>query len=306
MRIVFMGTPEFAVPSLRILHESGYNIVGVISATDKLLGRGKKKIVHSAVSQYALNNGLRLFQPKNLKHPDFVEELRSLKADLQVVVAFRMLPEVVWNMPPLGSINLHGSLLPSFRGAAPINWAIAKGVEVTGLTTFKLRHEIDTGSIIFRESVVVRPQETAGDLYERLMHLGAPLTLKTVRAIEKGELTFYPQDDSKVSHAPKVFHENCQLDLDQESEEVINFIHGMSPFPAAWIMWNDKKVKLMRVKPSEAHSSVEKGSFFLDKGKNACLQLNNSAIEIVEIQPEGKPRMSGKDFGNGYLRNQPA
>jgi methionyl-tRNA formyltransferase len=186
LKIIFMGTPDFAVPSLKILVEQGYNIVGVITATDKYGGRGNKKLIQSAVKKYALEQGLNILQPKNLKHPDFIEEVRSLKADLQVVVAFRMLPEVIWNMPPMGTINLHGSLLPKYRGAAPINWAVIRGEKETGVTTFLLKHEIDTGDVLMQQSISIGENETAGEVYNRMMEMGAGVLLETVQQLETG------------------------------------------------------------------------------------------------------------------------
>ncbi|MFN3316928.1 MAG: methionyl-tRNA formyltransferase, partial [Raineya sp.] len=232
MRIIFMGTPEFAVPSLQVLVENGYNIVGVVTAPDKPAGRGKQMQV-SEVKQYALSQNLPILQPEKLKSPDFLAELQALKADLQVVVAFRMLPEVVWAMPPIGTFNLHASLLPKYRGAAPINWAIINGETETGVTTFFLQHEIDTGNIIFQEKEPISPTDTAGSLYQRLMHKGAKLVLKTVQTIEKGDVQTFPQV-GEITHAPKIFRETCQIDWNKTSTEIYNFVRGLAPYPAAW------------------------------------------------------------------------
>jgi methionyl-tRNA formyltransferase len=303
MRIVFMGTPDFAVPSLDILVKAGYDVVGVITATDKLLGRGKKKIVFSPVKQYAIDNNLFVLQPSNLKAEAFLDELRALKADLQIVVAFRMLPVVVWDMPPMGTVNLHGSLLPAFRGAAPINWAIARGARITGLTTFKLKHEIDTGSIIFHESTLIGENETAGDLYNRLMFLGAPLLLKTVRVIQKGTVQYREQDESLASHAPKVYHDKCQLDMEQDSISLKNFIHGMSPFPAAWIIFNEKKLKVFRCRIADQFNASQiVGTLSVNAQKVPQLKTIDGAIDLHLVQMEGKAKMDGKAFANGYMK----
>lgn len=303
MKIVFMGTPDFAVPCLDAIVKSHHEVVGVITATDKLLGRGKKKWVKSAIKVYAEEHDLKVLQPKNLKAESFVEELRSLHADLQVVVAFRMLPEVVWNMPPKGSINLHGSLLPAFRGAAPINWAIINGASVTGLTTFKLKHEIDTGTIIFHESIIIQPEYTAGDLHDKLMHIGPALILRTLEAIEKDNVEYIDQNENRVSHAPKLYHENSEIDFSADSVSVRNFIHGMSPFPAAWMTYNDTKLKIFRVRVSDLESEHESGQIFKGKDKKTYLKLKDGALEILELQPAGKPKMTGVDFANGYLQD---
>jgi len=221
-RIIFMGTPDFAVASLDILVQNGYNVVGVITAPDKPAGRGLQ-LQQSAVKQYAVSKGLRVLQPEKLKNPEFLEELRALKADLQVVVAFRMLPEVVWDMPPLGTINVHASLLPNYRGAAPINWAIINGEKQSGVTTFKLQHEIDTGDILFSQSVDIRDDETAGELHDDLMATGAGLLLKTVQALASGNAKGTPQAHIKgedIKHAGKIFKGDCQIKWEQRVEQI--------------------------------------------------------------------------------------
>src|SRR6185312_3760795 len=218
LRIIFMGTPEFAVPSLDLLYKAGYNIVGVVTAPDKPAGRGMK-LSESEVKKYAVANNLKVFQPEKLKHPDFIEQLRELNADLQVVVAFRMLPELVWNMPPLGTINLHASLLPQYRGAAPINWAIINGEKETGVTTFKLQHEIDTGNILLQEKISVADNETAGSLHDKMMYTGADVLLQTIRQIEDGTIKETPQPSAanfqQSTQAPKIFNETCKIDWNQ-------------------------------------------------------------------------------------------
>ncbi|MCU0355699.1 MAG: methionyl-tRNA formyltransferase, partial [Cytophagales bacterium] len=229
-----MGTPEFAVPSLDILVENGCQVVAVVTAPDRTAGRGLQLSV-SPVKAAAVRHGIPVMQPEKLKNEAFLEELRSYRADLQIVVAFRMLPEVVWNMPPLGTFNLHASLLPQYRGAAPINWAVINGETETGATTFFLQHEIDTGNIIFQEREPIHATDTAGTLYERLMHRGAGLVLKTVRAIEAGNYPQTPQDLSQpVKLAPKIFTETCEINFDQPTARVHNFVRGLSPYPGAW------------------------------------------------------------------------
>ncbi|HEY8938012.1 MAG TPA: methionyl-tRNA formyltransferase, partial [Cyclobacteriaceae bacterium] len=233
LRIIFMGTPEFAVPSLEILIENKINVVAVITAPDKPQGRGQK-IVCSPVKECALKHNVPVLQPTNLKAPEFLEELKSYNANLQIVVAFRMLPEVVWNMPSLGTFNLHASLLPQYRGAAPINWAIINGEKETGATTFFLKHEIDTGSIIYQFKEPIHENDNVGTLYERLMKNGAQLVLKTVKAIEAGTYPSVPQPhDVEIKHAPKIFKETCQINWNQSAEQIRNFVRGLSPYPAA-------------------------------------------------------------------------
>src|SRR5690606_32785528 len=238
LRIVYMGTPEFAVPSLQLLVKHGWNVVAVVTAPDKPQGRGRK-LMGSPVKQAAEELGIPVLQPINLKSPDFVEELRSYQADVQVVVAFRMLPEVVWNMPPMGTFNLHASLLPDYRGAAPINWAIINGEKITGVTTFFLKHEIDTGNIIFQEEEPILPQDNVGSLYERLMDRGSKLVLKTIEAIAQNAVEMRPQDESKAKHpAPKLYKEMGEINWNQPAESIHNLVRGLSPYPAAWTYIN--------------------------------------------------------------------
>ncbi|MEM6771401.1 MAG: methionyl-tRNA formyltransferase, partial [Bacteroidota bacterium] len=233
-RIVFMGTPDFAVPSLEILIAAGYPVVGVITATDKMGGRGGKVLLESAVKKCAVKHGIPVLQPRNLKAADFQEALRSLRADLQIVVAFRMLPETVWAMPPLGTFNLHGSLLPKYRGAAPINWAVIKGEAETGCTTFFLKKEIDTGDVLLQHRMPVGPNDTAGDVHDRMMLAGAELVLATVQLIQTNNYTLQPQDDGLATPAPKLHRETCRIDFGLPASEVHNFVRGLSPWPAAW------------------------------------------------------------------------
>jgi methionyl-tRNA formyltransferase len=300
MKIVFMGTPDFAVPSLDILIKNGYDIVAVITATDKWGGRGNKKLLESDVKKYAVSKGLKILQPPNLKNPEFQQELKDLGADLQIVVAFRMLPESVWNMPRLGTMNLHGSLLPQYRGAAPINWAIIKGEKETGVSTFFLRHEIDTGDILFQSKTAIGPDETTGVLYERLKHIGAGLMLKSVRTIEKGDYILLPQDNSKLSHAPKIFHKDCMIDFDKSCEEVHNFIRGMSPFPTAWTIIDTEKLKVFRTEMEIVSHSEETGTIISDGKKYMKIATKNGFINLIDLQMTKRKRMNITSFLNGY------
>lgn len=303
MRIVFMGTPEIAVASLDVLVKNGYNVVGVITAPDRPAGRGLK-LQMSAVKKYALEHNLHVLQPEKLKNPDFLEELRALKADLQVVVAFRMLPEVVWNMPPKGTLNLHASLLPNYRGAAPINWAIINGEKTTGVTTFFLQHDIDTGSIIMQQELPIHDTDTAGDLHDRIMANGAELVLKTVRAIENDNYTAVPQDMSgSYAHAPKIFRDDCKIDWNRPTRKVYDQIRGLSPYPAAWTMLFDKTLKLYQVKPIELNEGEEAptpGEPLTDGSTWLKFGTEDGYIQVEELQLEGKKRMSTEDFLKGY------
>lgn len=260
LRIIFMGTPDFAVPSLDILVENNFNVIAIITSPDKPSGRGLK-IRESAVKKYAIAHDLKILQPLKLKDPLFIEELKSLQADLQVVVAFRMLPEVVWNMPPLGTVNLHASLLPQYRGAAPINWAIINGETETGVTTFKLQQEIDTGQVIYQKTVPIGKDETAGELHDTLMEKGAALLLKTVQDIASGEVSFIPQatlQDSQVPihTAPKIFKENCKISWEQPVDKIFNLIRGLSPYPAAQTILNGKTIKIFKCRKENTDDQV--------------------------------------------------
>jgi methionyl-tRNA formyltransferase len=302
MKIVFMGTPEFAVPSLNILVQQGFDILAVVTATDKLGGRGGKQVIQSAVKQYAVEQGLRVLQPEKLKSPEFIDILRGLKADLFVVVAFRMLPEVVWTMPPLGTINLHGSLLPKYRGAAPINWAIIKGETETGVTTFFLKHAIDTGDIIMTGKLPIGENDTAGTIHDRMMVLGAEVLLETVQAIENQSVIPQAQPDEATSHAPKIFHETCQIDFSKTSADVHNFIRGLSPYPTAWTILEGLKLKVFmsakEVSPQAAHYPV--GQFLSDGKTYLKVVTTDGFVHLVDIQIEGRKRLSVRDFLNGF------
>jgi methionyl-tRNA formyltransferase len=300
LRIIFMGTPEFAVPSLDLLYKAGYDIVGVVTAPDKPAGRGMK-LSESEVKKYAVANNLKVFQPEKLKHPDFIEQLRELNADLQVVVAFRMLPELVWNMPPLGTINLHASLLPQYRGAAPINWAIINGEKETGVTTFKLQHEIDTGNILLQEKIKITDAETAGSLHDKMKALGAKVLLRTVQQLHNGTLQEHPQrHSSKLCPAPKIFPEDCKINWNQEVAEINNFIRGLSPYPTAFTFLNGKKLKTFSAEIEQFPGLDIPGNFITDRKSYLKFAARDGYISVKELQLEGKKRMRVADFLRGW------
>ncbi len=302
-RIIFMGTPEFAVASLDALVRWGYNIVGVITAPDKPAGRGMK-MNESAVKKYAVQNGLRILQPPKLKDPLFIEELRELKADLQIVVAFRMLPEVVWNMPRLGTINVHASLLPKYRGAAPINWAIINGEKISGVTTFKLTHEIDTGNILLQKEINIDPKETAGSLHDKLKDAGAELLVKTVEGLISGTIHEQPQQISKqvlqTTHAPKLFTETCRIDWNRSVDEVYNLIRGLSPFPCAFTELNGKIFKIYRANKYDTLNAALPGELETDNKTYLRFACSDGYIYAIEIQVEGKRKMPIEEFLRGF------
>jgi methionyl-tRNA formyltransferase len=300
MKIIFMGTPDFAVPSLDILVKNGYDVVGVITATDKYGGRGNKKLIESAVKKYAVANNLKVLQPKNLKNPEFQEELRALKADLQIVVAFRMLPIAVWDMPSLGTMNLHGSLLPKYRGAAPLNWAVINGDKETGATTFFLKHQIDTGDLLFTTKVEIGEEESVGEVHDKLMIQGSELILKSVQAVESGDYETTAQDESLVSKAPKIFHETCQIDFNQSTQKVHNFIRGLSPYPTAWTKLNDLKLKIYRAARDIEGHDFPTGKLVSDNKNYLKIATTDGFINLLEIQLQGRKRMEAKAFLNGY------
>lgn len=298
LRIVFLGTPEFAVESLKTLVENDANVVAVVTAPDKPKGRGKQ-LGTSPVKDFALSNNLPVLQPTNLKSVEFLEELKTYEAELQVVVAFRMLPEVVWNMPSLGTFNLHASLLPQYRGAAPINWAIMNGEKVTGVTTFFLKHEIDTGKIIFQEKEEILDSDTLGTVYDRLMKKGGNLVLKTVRAIEAGD---YPQEDQdenqELKTAPKIFREDCEIDWDQSSELIRNFVRGLCPYPSAWATLQDMTFKIFQVEPTT--KKLEAGRLETDNKTFIIIGTEDGSVELKDLQLQGKKRMLVEDFLRGF------
>lgn len=299
MKIVFMGTPDFAVASLKALSESGFDIVGVITAPDKPSGRGQK-INESAVKKYAVEQGLKLLQPVKLKDPIFLEELQILAADLQVIVAFRMLPEVVWNMPPKGTINLHASLLPQYRGAAPINWAIINGEKESGVTTFFLKQEIDTGDILFSEPVSIKNNDNAGDLHDKLMETGAQLLIKTVRAIETNQYKEQPQESAEdLKTAPKIFKEDCVINWDQPVEKVYDFIRGLSPYPTAFTHLHNKSLKIFSAEMEKGIDKTSAGTFVTDNKGYLKFACKNGFILVHDIQLEGKKRMNVEEFLRG-------
>ena len=295
-----MGTPEFAVPSLQKLVENGFNVVAVITAPDKPQGRGKK-LGTSPVKDYAVSVNIPVLQPTNLKSPEFQEELKSYKADLQIVVAFRMLPEAVWNMPPLGSFNLHGSLLPDYRGAAPINWAIINGEKETGVTTFKLKHEIDTGNILLQHVEPIKYEDTVGTVYERLMNKGADLVVESVKKIQSGDYELKPQPQvSEDKHAPKIFREDCEINWDQPSEKVRDFIRGLSPYPAAWTTLDELTFKVFMAEKSERNYNTSPGSFHSDGKKYIDVVTADGALSLTDVQLQGKRKMLTEEFLRGY------
>ena len=304
MRIIFMGTPEFAVASLDILIQNHYDVVAVVTVPDKPAGRGQQ-LQQSAVKKYAVEKGLTVLQPEKLKDEQFIAELKKLNADLQLVVAFRMLPELVWNMPPLGTYNLHGSLLPKYRGAAPINWAIINGETESGVTTFKLKHEIDTGNMLFQAKTPITPTTTAGELHDSLMHIGADLILKTVEAIESGNYELKPQNDTEIIHAPKLFKETCKINWDQSAEKINNLIRGLSPYPAAFTEYIDKKNQTIGIKLYKAEVEINShqlpfGTVVSDFKTSLKVACGNGFVSINELQMAGKKRMHIDEFLRGF------
>lgn len=300
-RIIFMGTPEFAVASLDALVKAGYTIVAVITAPDKPAGRGMK-LTESAVKKYAVEHSLPVLQPEKLRDPAFIEALQALKADLQIVVAFRMLPEKVWNMPPMGTINVHGSLLPQYRGAAPINWAVINGEKETGVTTFKLKHEIDTGDILLQESFPIGPNETAGEVHDKMKDIGAALLVKTVRQLMEGSLVEKPQTmHESIAHAPKLFTETCKIDFSNTVQQVHNLIRGLSPFPGAFTSLQGKMLKIYRSEiASNQPSSLPAGQFETDGKTYLRFACADGLLNVKELQLEGKKKMTIEDFLRGY------
>ncbi len=294
-----MGTPDFAVASLKALLNNGCNIVGVVTAPDKPAGRGQK-INESAVKKYAVERGLRVLQPTKLKDEAFLHELRSLNADLQIIVAFRMLPKLVWNMPEKGTINLHASLLPQYRGAAPINWAIINGEKESGVSTFFLKQEIDTGDLLFSERVGIDQNDTAGDLHDKLMEMGAKLLLRTVKAIATGKYTEKPQvAEDGLKTAPKIFKEDCLINWDQPVEKVFNFVRGLSPYPTSYTHLNEKIMKIFSAEMEKTSTTLEPGAFVTDNKTYLKFACTDGFISVMEIQLEGKKRMKVDEFLRG-------
>lgn len=300
LRIIYMGTPDFAVPSLELLIDQGYQVVAVITAPDKPQGRGRK-LGGSPIKEAAIKHQIPVLQPTNLKSPDFIEELRGYQADIQVVVAFRMLPEIVWDMPPMGTFNLHASLLPDYRGAAPINWAIINGETVTGVTTFFLQHKIDTGNIIFQEEEAILPGDNIGSLYDKLMLKGSRLVLKTIEAIAQDAVEVKPQDEFKAKNqAPKLDKEMGKMIWEQPAETLHNLVRGLSPYPAAWTHINDKACKIYATQVIEEDiPELSPGEFQTDSKKSLYFQTGKGVLSILELQMEGKKRMEIEEFLRG-------
>lgn len=306
MRIIFMGTPDFAVATLQSLVENGFEVVAAITAPDKPVGRGQK-MSESPVKKYALSRGIPVLQPEKLKNKVFLEELATYKADLQVVVAFRMLPEAVWAMPKMGTINLHGSLLPQYRGAAPINWAVINGEIITGVTTFFIEKEIDTGNVIFSENIEIKATDTAGDLHDRMMWIGGDLMVKTVKAIESGVYPSVKQDFSQeLKPAPKIFKETCKIDWQLDAKAIYDFVRGLSPYPAAWTTLDGKVLKIFETEivneelPELDNLVFEDFTLKTDNKKHLLIQTPDSFLAIKSLQLEGKKRMTTEEFLRGY------
>ncbi|OSZ79654.1 methionyl-tRNA formyltransferase [Chitinophagaceae bacterium IBVUCB1] len=301
VKIVFFGTPDFAVASLRALVEAGANIAAVVTAPDKPAGRGMQ-LQASAVKQYAIANNLRVLQPEKLKAPDFIAELEAIHAHLQVVVAFRMLPEVVWNMPPIGTINVHASLLPQYRGAAPINWAIINGETETGVTTFKLQHEIDTGNILLQSKIAILPEDNIGSLYQKLMVEGGKLLVETVKGLAAGTIKEIPQANitTEIKHAPKIFKEHTLIDWEKDVVSIHNLVRGMSPIPAAYTMLQGKVLKIYASHFQTAAHQQALGTYDTDSKTYLRFAANGGWLYADELQIEGKKRMSVVDFLRGF------
>jgi methionyl-tRNA formyltransferase len=300
MRIIFMGTPEFAVPSLDILVKNGYQVVGVVTSPDSYGGRGGKQLIQSAVKKYAQQHDLKILQPEKLRSPDFLDQLKILNADVQIVVAFRMLPEMVWNTPPLGTFNLHGSLLPKYRGAAPINWAIINGEKETGVTSFKLSHEIDTGDIVMQKKIPIEYDDNAGSLHDKMMHTGAEVILSTIRLLEKENISFVKQSEEQATKAPKIFHDTCQIDFSKSSDRIYNFIRGLSPHPGAWTMLDGHECKILKAEIIEKSHSKAPGTIETDQKKSLRISTQDGFISVLELKMEGKRLMDIGTFLNGY------
>lgn len=294
-----MGTPDFAVPSLDLLVQNNCHIVAVITAPDRLGGRGKKQVIESAVKQYALSKELKILQPEKFRDEIFLKELKSLEADIQIVVAFRMLPEIVWNMPRLGSFNLHGSLLPKYRGAAPINWAIINGEKTTGVTTFFLTQEIDTGNILMQDEVEISENDDAGIMHDKLMNVGANLVYKTLQSIEQNKIQPFPQVGESCT-APKIFHETCQIDWNKNIAEINNFIRGLSPYPGAWTMINDQEVKIFKtIKHINSELNNKPGAIEIIPKTELRIFGKDGYLTVIELQFQGKKRVSISEYLNG-------
>lgn len=298
LRIVFMGTPDFAVPSLDILVQHNYKIVGVITAPDKPAGRGQQ-LHQSAVKKYAVEKNLAVLQPEKLKNADFINELKALEPNLFIVVAFRMLPELVWQMPEYGTFNLHASLLPQYRGAAPINWAVINGEKETGVTTFFLQQEIDTGNIILQEKINIEDEDNAGSVHDKLMDIGSQLVLKTVQQIEENSVTEQPQELTTSKHAPKIYKETCLIDWNKPVLEIHNLIRGLSPYPTAFTHLDGKVLKIYKSEVILRQAHDDK-AYLTDNKTYLSFKCANGYLDILELQLEGKKRMKVDEFLRGH------
>jgi methionyl-tRNA formyltransferase len=301
LKIVFFGTPDFAVASLDALLRANLKVVAVVTAPDKPSGRGLQ--LHSTpVKQYALAHNIRVLQPPKLKAPEFIEQLQQLNADLYIVVAFRMLPEIVWNMPAMGTVNVHGSLLPQYRGAAPINWAIINGATETGVTTFRLKHEIDTGNILLRKSIPILPEDNAGTVHDKLMQEGAALLVETVKALAKDAIKEIPQNTitEPLVHAPKIYKEDMRIDWNQDAQSVLNHIRGLSPYPAAFSTLEGKTIKIFGAKAIIENHESPIGTYQTDHKSYLRFAAKNAWIYILELQQEGKKRIDIEAFLRGF------
>lgn len=300
MKIVFFGTPDFAVATLNAIVKNKFEVLAVVTAPDKQSGRGMK-LQESAVKKYALEKNLTILQPEKLKDALFIEALKNLNADVFIVVAFRMLPELVWNMPPMGTINLHGSLLPQYRGAAPINWAIIRGEKTTGVTTFKLQHEIDTGNILMQEPTEILETDNAGSLHDKMMNIGAELMVKTLINIEKNTITETKQIlHESIKYAPKIFTETCKIIWDDNGKNIYNFIRGLSPYPAAFSYLNHKKIKIFESKIELESHEIPIGTVLSDNKTYLKYSCKDGFIHLLVLQLEGKTKMKVEDFLRGY------
>ncbi len=300
-KILFFGTPDFAVESLKAIIENGFNVVGVVTAPDKPAGRGYE-LQQSAVKKYALAQGLNILQPPNLKADDFNNAIKVLQADLQIVIAFRMLPEKVWSMPPLGTFNLHASYLPNYRGAAPINWAIINGEKETGVTTFFLKHEIDTGSILLQETTPILAEDNVGTLHDKLMRQGAALVIKSLNLILNGDYNLKEQLSGDFKHASKIFTEHCKINWQNKAEEVHNLVRGLSPFPTAFTILQNKKLKIFETEMTDIEASQIGLVEIIEK--ELLINCSDKKLKLLSVQPEGKKRMSIADFLNGFRINE--
>lgn len=304
LKIVFFGTPEFAVESLDALIESGFNVAAVVTMPDKAAGRGHK-LYQSDVKRYAVEKGLPVLQPEKLKSNDFLESLQEIGADLFIVIAFRMLPREVWQMPRLGTFNLHASLLPKYRGAAPINRAVMNGDTETGVTTFFLKHEIDTGDMIMQRKVEIRPEDNVGDVHDKLMHLGAEMVVETVNAIINGTLTTTPQPEGEFTPAPKIFKEDCRIDWNRSSESIHNQVRGLSPYPGAWTVIVEEngrplECKIFETKLTDKERGEQTSGMISKEDKRMTVATADGMLEIISLQPAGKKRMDAAAFLLGY------